>query len=268
MREGRTERKNCSHRLNNTNISQLKYFVTWLSPGCTPRTAATALRSPDGLAVFKLWSFASHPTRDERMQTLAMGSKAKIELRSDYRRLNPLTHRRVMKGIRNLKERLFICQCQAFKIRTKKRRRRKRTWLSIFFSNFGGWKGIHSNDDPQFVLAACWFWTLKNTPPSKLPIMVKRMLGEVFSHLFLLLWHFTTSIKVRKKNVCLMRPDNWAVWHLTGSRTLTSICLHHLHLGTFILQINLLSVTVVCHVHHAWQPLILSVFWRRHAAVR
>lgn len=210
MREGRTERKNCSHRLNNTNISQLKYFVTWLSPGCTPRTAATALRSPDGLAVFKLWSFASHPTRDERMQTLAMGSKAKIELRSDYRRLNPLTHRRVMKGIRNLKERLFICQCQAFKIRTKKRRRRKRTsvrlifgcescgelwkehvnpslvfnswnvsrdtftsstiqrncfnWLSIFFSNFGGWKGIHSNDDPQFVLAACWFWTLKNTP--------------------------------------------------------------------------------------------------------
>lgn len=107
--------------------------MTWLSPGCTPRTAATALRSPNGLAAFKLWSFASHPTRDERMQTLAMGSKAKIELRSDYRRLNPLTHRRVMKGIWNLKERLFICQCQAFKIRTKKRRRRKRTSVRLIF---------------------------------------------------------------------------------------------------------------------------------------
>lgn len=136
MKEGRTERwreKKRSHR-NDTNISQVKYFVTWLSLGCTPRTAATALRSLGGLAALKLCSFASHPTRDERMQTLAMGSKARIELRSNYRRLNPLTHRHVMKGIWNLKERLFICQCQAFKIRTKRRRRRKRTSVRLIFA--------------------------------------------------------------------------------------------------------------------------------------
>lgn len=108
--------------------------MTWLSLGCIPRTAATALRSLGGLAALKLCSFASHPTRDERMQTLAMGSKARIELRSNYRRLNPLTHRRVMKGIWNLKERLFICQCQAFKIRTKRRRRRKRTSVRLIFA--------------------------------------------------------------------------------------------------------------------------------------
>lgn len=165
MREGRTERqreKNCSHRLDNTNISQLKYFVTWLSPGCTPRTAATALRSPDGLAAFKLWSFASHPTRDERMQTLAMGSEATIELRSDYRRLNPLTHRRVMKGIWNLKERLFICQCQAFKIRTKKRRRRKRTseahiWLWVM-RRFNSWNVSRDTFTSSVIQRDCFNW--------------------------------------------------------------------------------------------------------------
>lgn len=91
---------------------------------------------PVRLAVFKnSCSFASHPTRDERTQALATGSEASVaslpELRSSYRRLNPLTHRpcdeRPCWLIWNPEERLFICQCQTFKIRTKRRGRRKRT---------------------------------------------------------------------------------------------------------------------------------------------
>ncbi len=125
-----------------SNSSQVTYFWTWLSPGSPPGTAATALRCPGGLAVLKLCCFASHLTRDERMQSLAVGSKARIalslwapiELQTPEPTDTSACDERLCWLIWNPKERLFIWQCQTFKIRTKRRRRRKRTSVSLTFA--------------------------------------------------------------------------------------------------------------------------------------
>lgn len=113
-------------------ISQVAY-LSRLSLRRAARTAATALRCPGGLAAFKLCSFASRLTRDERMQSLATGSEGRIALSSEpgsnYSRLNPLT-RRVMKGFADSFETprrgyLFV-SVRLLKLEQRRRRRRRK----------------------------------------------------------------------------------------------------------------------------------------------
>lgn len=113
----------------------LPLFRVTLLVSC-PQGAHRGQRRPcsdvqGALAALKLCSFASRLTRDERMQSPDRGQRpasfAPSQLRSSYRRLNSLTHRRVMKGPADSFEipwrgYLFV---GAFKIRTKGTRRRK-----------------------------------------------------------------------------------------------------------------------------------------------
>lgn len=99
------------------------------------------LISPRGLAAFKLCSFASHLTRDERMQSLARGQRpewlslwAQIKLQKTEPTDTSVCDERLCWLIWNPKGRLFICQCQGFKIRTKTRQKGKRTSVRLIFA--------------------------------------------------------------------------------------------------------------------------------------
>lgn len=141
------------------------------------------------------------------------------------------------------KERLFICQCQAFKIRTKRRRRRKRTSVRLIFARESCealWQQrvsssfvvdrrgiVHDTTFPccnTYINCVCsevfceflwvpWCFFGHNCPPS-LP-------KNLCKHLSLPLWHFTPTKPSGTK--CLQYD----------TRALTFIFLHPSTLSSF-----------------------------------
>lgn len=70
-----------------------------------------------------------------------------------------------------------------------------------------------------------------------------------------------------QKHACHMRPRYWAAWYLArvkNSHFYLPPPVHTYEIKLSFLQILLLSVTAVCHVHHTWprHPLTLPVFER------
>lgn len=97
---------------------------------CLLRTEVTALICLGGLAVFKLCSFASCLTRDERMQNRSRGQRAKlgslgahIELQTSEPADTSVCGEKALLTHLKLQGEVIYCQCQAFKIRTKRRTR-------------------------------------------------------------------------------------------------------------------------------------------------
>lgn len=80
--------------------------------------------------MFKLCSFASRLTRDERMQNRSRGQRAKlgslgahIELQTSEPADTSVCGEKALLTHLKLQGEVIYCQCQAFKIRTKRRTR-------------------------------------------------------------------------------------------------------------------------------------------------